>query len=66
MVKNLYVVWIKIDETLPWIELKGQYQTRTEAKKAANEFLNATKIKIVKFPEKRSPVKALASVRATR
>jgi len=66
MVKNLYAVWIKIDEALPWIELKGQYQTRTEAKNATNEILNVIKLKIVKFPEKRSPVKALASVRATR
>ena len=65
MVKNLYAVWIKIDETLPWIELKGEYQTRREAKKAVNEFLNVVKIKIVEFPEKRSPIKALASVKAT-
>jgi hypothetical protein len=66
MVKNLYAVWIKIDETLPWIELKGEHQTRREAKKAANEFLNVVKIKIVEVPEKRHPIKALASVKATR
>jgi hypothetical protein len=65
-VKNLYAVWIKIDETLPWIELKGEYQTRREAKKAANEFLNVVKIKIVEFPEKRSRMKALEFVKATR
>jgi len=66
MVKNLYAVWIKIDETLPWIELKGEYQTRREAKKAANESLNRVKIKIVEFPEKRRPMKALEFVKATR
>jgi hypothetical protein len=66
MVKNLYAVWIKIDDTLPWIELKGEFQTRTEAKKAANKCLNVVKIKIVEAPEKRSPIKALASVRAKR
>ena len=66
MVKNLYVVWIKIDETLPWIELKGEYQTRREAKEAANEFLNVVKIKIMEIPEKRSPMKALEFVKATR
>ena len=66
MVKNLYAVWIKIDETLPWIELKGEYQTRREAKRAANEFLSMTKIKIVESPEKRSPMKALEFVKATR
>jgi len=66
MVKNLYAVWIKIDETLPWIELKGEHQTRREAKKAATEFLNVVKIKIVEFPEKRSPMKAVVSVKAAR
>jgi hypothetical protein len=66
MVKNLYAVWIKIDETLPWIELKGQYQTRTDAKKAANKFLNMVKIRIVETPEKRNQIKALASIKATR
>ena len=66
MVKNLYAVWIKIDETLPWIELKGEYQTRREAKKAANESLNVLKIKTVEIPEKRSPMKSLAFVKATR
>jgi hypothetical protein len=66
MVKNLYAVLIKIDETLPWIELKGEYQTRREAKKAANEFLNVVKIKTVEIPEKRSPMKALEFVKATR
>jgi hypothetical protein len=66
MVKNLYAVWIKIDETLPWIELKGQYQTKSEAKKAANEILNLVEIKIVETPEKRNSIKALASVRTTR
>jgi hypothetical protein len=66
MVKNLYTVWIKIDETLPWIELKGEYQTRREAKKAANESLSMVKIKTVEIQEKRSPMKALEFVKATR
>jgi hypothetical protein len=66
MVKNLYTVWIKIDETLPWIELKGEYQTRREAKKAANESLSMVKIKTVEITEKRSPMKALEFVKATR
>ena len=66
MVKSLYAVWIKIDETLPWIELKGEYQTKREAKKATNESFSMVKIKIVEIPEKRSPMKALTSVRATR
>jgi hypothetical protein len=66
MVKNLYAIWVRIDETLPWIELKGEYQTRREAKKAANEFHHNIKTKIVKFPEERKSVKAIASARMAR
>jgi hypothetical protein len=66
MVKNLYAVWIRIDETLPWIELKGEYQTRREAKKAAIASLSMMKIRAVEIPEKRSSIKALALVKATR
>jgi len=60
MVKNLYAVWIKIDEKLPWIELVGEYQTKREAKKAAEEFRNGIKIKIAKVSESRESVKTLA------
>jgi len=65
MVKNLYAVWIKIDETLPWIELKGEYQTRIAAKKATKETLKSVKMKIVKIPRKLR-VKALATAKTTR
>jgi len=56
----LYAVWIKIDETLPWIELKGKYKTRGEAKKGARDILDGAGMRIVKMPEKRR-VKALAT-----
>jgi len=46
-VKNLYTVWIKINETLPWIELENEYQTRVEARKEVDKILNNTKIRIV-------------------
>jgi hypothetical protein len=59
-VKKLYTVWIRIDETLPWIELKGEYQTRKEARKRAEEFLISAKAKIVEIPEKKRPMKQLA------
>jgi hypothetical protein len=62
----LYTVWIKIDETLPWIELKGEYETRREARKRANEFLSSAKTKIVEIPEKKRPMKPLAYVKTTR
>jgi len=63
MVKNLYTVWIKIDETLPWIELKGEYRTKSEARKAAKEAIEITRIKIVSIAEKRNPMKALAPLK---
>jgi hypothetical protein len=61
MVKNLYAVWTKIDETLPWIELKGKYKTRVEAKKAARNILDRAEIKLMEMPEKKRRVKALAT-----
>jgi len=61
MVKNLYAVWIKIDETLPWIELKGTHQTKGKARKAAREILNHAEIRIVEMPEKKRQVKVLAT-----
>jgi len=60
-VKNLYAVWIKIDETLPWIELKGKYITKREAKKAARDVLDRVEIRVVEMPEKKRIVKALAT-----
>jgi hypothetical protein len=59
------VIWVKIDETLPWIELKGEYETREAAKKATDEALNGVKIRIVKASKSRENVKALAMAKAT-
>jgi hypothetical protein len=49
----LYAAWIKIDDTLPWIELEGTYQTKGEARKAAKKFLNSAKIKFANVGEHR-------------
>ncbi|MEM2337865.1 MAG: hypothetical protein QXK93_03095 [Candidatus Bathyarchaeia archaeon] len=62
MVK-VYAVWIKVDETLPWIELKGTYQSRREARKAAKEFLKTLKVKIVKVNSKRKSMRAVVMVK---
>jgi hypothetical protein len=62
----LYTVWIKVDETLPWIELKGKYQTRREAKKGAKESLSSIKTKIVEAQEKKKPMKPLVYVKTAR
>jgi len=61
MVRNLYAIWIKLDETLPWIELKGTYETRGKARQAAKEILNRAEIKIVEMPKKKRQVKVLAT-----
>jgi hypothetical protein len=63
MVKNLYAIWIKIDETLPWIELKEVYQTRKEANKAAEDFLKGLHMRIVEMPVKWNLMKALATAK---
>lgn len=42
-----YSVWIKIDDTLPWIELSETYRTRNEAQTAAKQKLGTAKVKIV-------------------
>jgi len=62
-VKTLYAVWIRIDETLPWIELKETYQTKNEGRKAAKAALNNVEVRIVAMPEKRKQIKALATIR---
>lgn len=57
----MYAVWIKVDETLPWIELKGKYRNKREAKKAARDVLDRVEIRVVEMPEKKRIVKALAT-----
>jgi hypothetical protein len=46
-----YTAWIKIDDSLPWIELGEAFQTKLEAHESAKEKLSAVKIKIVKMPQ---------------
>lgn len=57
----MYAVWIKIDETLPWIELKGKYRTKREAKNTAKEILLRTEMRIVEIPERERRVEALVT-----
>lgn len=57
---------VKIDDTLPWIELKRNYQTRKEAKQAAEDFLKSMQMKVVAMPEKALSVRQMASVRSRR
>jgi hypothetical protein len=54
---------VKIDKTLPWIELKETYETRTKARKAAEDFIKSLQVRVVVLPENRKPMKALATIR---
>jgi hypothetical protein len=55
----MYAVWVKIGETMPWIELEGIYKTKTEAQKAAKEILSKVQVKIVRVEVKGKPMKAV-------
>jgi hypothetical protein len=46
-----YTAWIKIDDSLPWIELKETFQTKSEAQESLREKLSAVRIKIVKMSQ---------------
>jgi hypothetical protein len=61
----LYTAWIKIEDNLPWFELKGTYQTRREAKEAAERFLSDVQVKIVTVTEKPRQIKAVAMIKST-
>lgn len=63
-----YAIWIKIDETLPWIELKGRYSTRKEAKLAAKGFVDSIRTAVVALPassfiEKNELIRELLRIR---
>jgi hypothetical protein len=60
----LYSIWIRIDNTLPWIELKGEYETRKEARQAARIAISRIAVKLVNTTQKRKPTEALVAVRA--
>ncbi len=60
----MYTAWIKIDETLPWIEINKDYATKKEAKKAAKKVLNNAKIRIAKVSRKEK-VRVVATTKAS-
>jgi len=55
---------IKVDKSLPWIELKETYPTRKEARKAAEDFARSLQVKIVPISDKRKPMKLVATIRS--
>ncbi len=48
----MYTAWVRIEDKLPWIELQGTYETRKEAKEAAEHFLNHVQVRIVTVTSK--------------
>ncbi|MEM2099461.1 MAG: hypothetical protein QXU99_06975 [Candidatus Bathyarchaeia archaeon] len=56
----MYVVWIKLDENLPWIELERDYQNKKEAREAAKQILKSAKVKIVKVVNRKKSLKVPA------
>jgi hypothetical protein len=59
----LYAVWVKIDESMPWLELKGLHSTRKEALQAARGILSKAEIKVVKMCENKTKMKALITIK---
>jgi hypothetical protein len=64
----LYTVLIRVDETLPWIELKGDYETRKEARHAAEEVIKKIAVMVLplNIPQEKRPLNALAVMKAGR
>lgn len=48
----MYTIWVKLNQTLPWIELEGDHETRREAKRAGKIALGHVTIRIVAIPKK--------------
>lgn len=59
----MYSAWIKINDSLPWIELEEAFQTKAEAQKAVKEILSKAEVKISKLPKQEKKVKAIVRVR---
>jgi hypothetical protein len=59
----MYSAWIKIDDSLPWIELEGAFQTKAAAQEALKERRSNVKIKIAKMSKHEKQIKATIKVR---
>jgi hypothetical protein len=59
----MYSAWIKIDDSLPWIELEEAFRTKAEAQKAVKEMLGKTKVKFAKLPKQEKRIKAAVRVK---
>ena len=46
-----YAVWMKLDKTLPWIELDGTYETLPDAWRAVEKLKRSLRLKVVEIPK---------------
>lgn len=58
----MYSAWIKIDESLPWIELEDVFRTKAEAQKAAKRMLTKTKIRIAGLNKQEKQIRTAIKV----
>ncbi len=49
----MYSAWIKLDDSLPWIELEDAFKTKAEAQQGVLEVLSKAKIRISRLPNKK-------------
>jgi PDZ domain-containing secreted protein len=59
----MYSAWIKIDDSLPWIELEETFHTRAEAQEAMKEKKSKVKVKIVNASKSERQIKASITLR---
>jgi len=48
----MYSAWIKLEDSLPWIELEEAFQTKAETQKTVQKVLSKVKIRIAELPKK--------------
>ena len=53
----MYSAWIKLDDSLPWIELEEAFQTKAEAQKAVQEVQAKPKLEFPSYQNKKKRVK---------
>jgi hypothetical protein len=58
----MYSAWIKIDKSLPWIELEEVFRTKAEAQKAAKRMLNESKIRIARLNKQEKRIRTVIEV----
>jgi hypothetical protein len=61
-VTQMFSAWIKIDDSLPWIELEEVFRTKDEAQRAAKRMLTETKIRITMLNKQEKRIRTAIKV----